>query len=192
MLTAASKLRSNSADTGRHTPSDESKLNRVPKMDEKEGKELEESISEELSATLGLQVKKLKKKKSGKMKPQKTRREEKTDEESEGFTENSSFDYSEDRSIGWRDSPPKSRGNRYLGQSAYEVLGLRSMQPSSRPPILEASSQDAEDLTWAANDCASSSTALRRARPEKPFAAGFFDRLELLRRVVLSEIAKCS
>ena len=82
-----------------------------------------------------------------------------------------------------------SSGSVYSGD-AYEFLGLHSVEPTSRPPILPKTPQSEALLTWAASDCARSSMLLRRARPLKSIQASFFDRLEGLRRVVLAEIAK--
>lgn len=75
-------------------------------------------------------------------------------------------------------------------QSAYEVLGLQSMDPASRPPILDSSPEAKPFINWAANDCVRSMGLLRRARPLRPISGAFFDRIEVLRRVILAEIAK--
>ena len=77
----------------------------------------------------------------------------------------------------------------YSGGS-YEFLGLHSVEPTSRPPILPKTPQSETLLTWAASDCARSSMLLRRVRPTKTIQATFFDRLESLRRVVIAEVAK--
>lgn len=82
------------------------------------------------------------------------------------------------------------KGYATSAQSAYEVLGLQSEEPASRPTILDKTRESVPFMNWAANDCARSTSLLRRARPVRPISASFFDRLEMLRRVILSEIAK--
>ena len=74
--------------------------------------------------------------------------------------------------------------------SAYEVLGLQSKEPGSRPPILHMGIDARPFMNWAANDCARSMALLRRARPVRTLSASFFDRIEVLRKVILAEIAK--
>ena len=74
--------------------------------------------------------------------------------------------------------------------SAYEVLGLQTKEPGSRPPILHMGTEARPFMNWAANDCARSMALLRRARPMRTLSASFFDRIEVLRKVILAEIAK--
>lgn len=76
--------------------------------------------------------------------------------------------------------------------SSYEWLGLRTVEPTSRQPLLKLSAKNESRVAWANRDCALSSAMLRRARPLRPLEAAFFDRLELMRRVALSEVAKAN
>ena len=90
------------------------------------------------------------------------------------------------------ETPRKLIGNSDAprGRSAYEVLGLRSAEPTLRPPILQAYPGARELLGWAQSDCASAASEMRGARPDGPFAAAAFRRLQDLRAVVLAEVAK--
>ena len=92
------------------------------------------------------------------------------------------------RSEEWEDmKEKKERDDRQeftTGSSAYEILGFQSAEPASRPPVLKVSSQARPYLSWAAADCMRSMNFLRRARPQRSIAANFYDRLEVLRRVL--------
>ena len=76
--------------------------------------------------------------------------------------------------------------------SSYELLGFRSHQPESRPPIIKESEEAEPLLTWAANDCAAARMSIGEAAPEGAFSRAMFKRLMTLRRVILAEIAKAS
>ena len=75
-------------------------------------------------------------------------------------------------------------------ESAYEWLGLRTVEPTTRPPILELTKRNDARVAWASKDCMLSGSMLRRARPARMLEGSFFDRLELIRRVAVSEVAK--
>ena len=75
-------------------------------------------------------------------------------------------------------------------ETAYELLGLRTVEPSMRPPLLELTSSNSGKVAWASKDCTFSGSMLRRARPLRTLEGAFFDRLELIRRIALSEVAK--
>lgn len=74
--------------------------------------------------------------------------------------------------------------------TGYEWLGIRSSEPSSRPPILRLTRENEQRVAWAGKDCSLSGAVIRRVRPFRSLEGTFFDRLELLRRVALSEAAK--
>lgn len=75
-------------------------------------------------------------------------------------------------------------------ETAYEWLGLRTVEPTMRPPILELSQSNEMRVAWASKDCTLAGSMLRRARPIRTLEASFFDRLELIRRIAVSEVAK--
>lgn len=75
-------------------------------------------------------------------------------------------------------------------ETAYEWLGLRTVEPTMRPPILELSQSNEMRVAWASKDCTLAGSMLRRARPLRTLEASFFDRLELIRRIAVSEVAK--
>ena len=64
--------------------------------------------------------------------------------------------------------------------TSYEWLGMRTVEPSSREPILKLTRENSKRVAWAGKDCLSSGEA------------SFFDRLETMRRVALAEVAKAS
>lgn len=107
------------------------------------------------------------------------------------FTEDSHSDWerpsSSERSLDdrrrWRiaDSVPST---------SYEWLGLRTVEPVSRPPILKLNGKNSARVAWVGRECSLAGAALRRARPVRPLEAAFFDRIEAMRRVALSEVAK--
>ena len=188
----ANRLRSISAE--RSSSANDDRLSRVPKM-ARTTCEREESASEDVPRDetvrrTGEKKKEAKRKMKVAVKSKSSKREEVEEEEEEAVNEQSSEEF--DSTYYERGSSPEIGRVEpsFECRSSYEVLGLRSAQPSSRPPILEMTRSAREGLRWAANDCAASAAALRRARPERTLAAGFFDRLELLRRVALAEIAK--
>ena len=74
--------------------------------------------------------------------------------------------------------------------TSYEWLGIRTSEPSSRPPILPLTRENEQRVAWAGKDCSPSGAFIRRARPLRSLEGMFFDRLESLRRVVLNEAAK--
>lgn len=76
--------------------------------------------------------------------------------------------------------------------TSYEWLGIRTVEPASRSPILPLTKENKRRVAWASRDCSMSGAMLRRARPFRSLEATFFDRLEVLRRVALSEVAKAS
>lgn len=207
MAMASTRARSSSADGSRISSLDEGKLAKVPKIDDTPRMSVVEKVVLESSED----EKRVGKKKTGKIakkmevKRKKGRKkfeheEEYVEEEDEDETEEEILEDTSDIEEVYNQPIRKSKREDSIGfdkqgfggMSCYEVLGLRSVQPSSRPPILEMTSEARGGLRWAANDCAASAASLRRARPERPLAASFFDRLELLRRVVLSEVAKAS
>ena len=75
-------------------------------------------------------------------------------------------------------------------ETAYEWLGLRTVEPTMRPPILELSQNNEMRVAWASKDCSLAGSMFRRARPMRTLEASFFDRLELIRRIAVSEVAK--
>lgn len=90
---------------------------------------------------------------------------------------------------------PQPRISRLLQElpgSSYELLGFRSHQPESRPPIMKEPEGAGPLLTWAANDCAAARVAIGEAAPEGAYSRATFKRLMTLRRVILAEIAKAS
>ena len=76
--------------------------------------------------------------------------------------------------------------------SAYELFGFRSVEPAIRPPILQLGTRSIPRVAWASRDCTHASTMLARLRPRRPLEGAFFDRLEMIRRVATSEVAKAS
>ena len=74
--------------------------------------------------------------------------------------------------------------------SSYEWLGFRTVEPTWRKPFLDLNAENKSRVAWANRDCNQSSAMLRRARPLRTLEAAFFDRLEMMRRVALSEVAK--
>lgn len=75
-------------------------------------------------------------------------------------------------------------------ESAYEVLGFQAIEPGTKPPLLRASSGSRPLLNRMTAYCVRPLTLLKRARPQHSLSAAFFDRLEVLRKVMLAEIAK--
>lgn len=214
MSLQAAKIRSNSADIA-HLKQKEDILSRVPSLEEKKTKNIEKSDNEDScdgylkENSEGIKeslLKKDTKKKKG-MKVKMVKRQDKernnkkdnddedSDESGSGSSEDESTDDSTDS---YEDSEQSSSNNQadnfefdIDGRSSYEVMGFRSAFPTSRPPIIKGREKESRAaLKWVANDCTYAAAALRRARPKKTFAAGFFDRIETLRRVVLSELAK--
>ena len=76
--------------------------------------------------------------------------------------------------------------------TAYELFGFRSVEPSSRPPILQLGAKSIPRVAWASRDCTHASMMLSRLRPRRPLEGAFFDKLELIRRIATSEVAKAS
>lgn len=74
--------------------------------------------------------------------------------------------------------------------SSYEVLGLASVEPASRPPIIPYSSEMRDVLSWVSSDCENACVRLAPARPHRSLSASFFDRLFTIRRVLMAEAAK--
>ena len=64
--------------------------------------------------------------------------------------------------------------------SSYEILGLASVEPASRPPIIPYSEEMRGILAWASADCSNASVRLAPARPHRTLSAGFFDRLFMM------------
>ena len=75
---------------------------------------------------------------------------------------------------------------------AYEMLGFRSIEPGVRPPILQLSAKSMSRVSWASRDCTQASSNMSRIRPHRPLEAAFFDRLEMIRRVAMCEVAKAT
>ena len=86
----------------------------------------------------------------------------------------------------------ESEGLEMQQGTAYEMLGFRSVEPAMRPPILPLLARSIPRVTWASRDCTHASTILARIRPRRPLEAAFFDRLEAIRRVATSEVAKAA
>lgn len=72
----------------------------------------------------------------------------------------------------------------------YEWLGLKTVEPTSGQPLLELTGDNENRVAWVARDCNSSAAMSRRALPSTALEAAFFDGLEVMRRVALSEVAK--
>ena len=107
----------------------------------------------------------------------------KGEEEIEDSDLSSSIEFSENKKDRWR-------AENDIPSTSYEWLGLRTVEPAARPPILKLNKSNAARVAWAGRECTLTSSALRRARPSRPLEASFFDRLEAIRRVALSEVAK--
>ena len=111
--------------------------------------------------------------------------------ESEGLEEN--IDTSDSESSSFIDKRQEGYGGDLLDvapATSYEWLGIRTVEPASRSPILPLTKENKKRVAWASRDCSMSGAMLRRARPLRSLEATFFDRLEMLRRVALSEVAK--
>lgn len=199
MSSAVARTRSSSADIRGGL---DERLSRVPKSDEERDKTAEDSASEENTKPKPKVVvakKETKKSKLKAVKPPAVARktgyeEEETEvDDYEGETQwdaTSRGTEREDDCYGGSETEEETTEDGFNLGTAYEILKFRSTEPATRPPIIKRKKEAMEGLRWAANDCAVSSAALRRARPERPLAAAFFDRLELVRRVLLAEIAK--
>ena len=143
LATQALETRSSSADIAR-TSADEGELSKVQRLDEvPKAPIMERTVQEEASE--GIKSKKdTKKKKTGKkVEGRRKQDRERTREESSVSQEEYWEEANEEDSIG--ESASGTRGIRRRaedgfnldGLTSYELLGLRSAEPSSRPPILE-------------------------------------------------------
>ena len=74
--------------------------------------------------------------------------------------------------------------------SGYELLGFSAVEPMGREAIIPFDERFKPALTWAATDCDRSQWTFARAKPRRPLSAKFFEKLELIRRVAMSEAAK--
>lgn len=209
MAIQAARIRSSSSDTIAH-------LGKVPTIEDRRAKQSERSDSDDSSDVFSREnsenikesvIKKDGKKKKG-VKVKVVKRQDKdknnknddSDDDSDGSSsDGSGSEATEDSNESYEVTEHSASENQDYdfnefdadGRSSYEVMGFRSAFPTSRPPIIKGREKESRSaLKWVANDCTYSAASLRRARPRKPFAAGFFDRIEVLRRVVLSELAK--
>ena len=207
MSIQAARIRSSASDTTAH-------LGKVPIMDERKTRQSDKGDSDESSDAYSKEdsektkesamKKEARKKKSVRIRVVKKQGKAKSNEEDDdedygSHSESSESESTEDSSESTVDSEQSASESQDYdfnefdadGRSSYEVMGFRSAFPTSRPPIIRGREKESRSaLKWVANDCTYAAAALRRARPKKPFAAGFFDRIEMLRRVVLSELAK--
>lgn len=182
MAMEAARIRSNTADIAR-LGSNEERLTRVPRV-EVTRKQIEESSESQSQETHKKVNEKTTKKESKKRttratKAKKIRKEEEhmeseeeEEEEVEETSESSDDSYASENNTSFVRNCP-TRMPSYI--SSYEILKLRSVEPTARPSIIESVEGAEDDLRWAANDCISSSSMLRRARPIRPLAASFFD-----------------
>ncbi len=153
--------------------------------DSEEALELSKNLTKGRKVTAGAGRKKIVEQQEPKEKKTRSRADKKdvfTEKDQSDWQSSSSDKYSEDKR-GWR-------AEEAVPSTGYEWLGLRTIEPVSRPPILHLNSSNSARVAWAAKDCTLSGTVLRRARPTRPLEAVFYDRVEAMRRVALSEVAK--
>ena len=59
--------------------------------------------------------------------------------------------------------------------TSYEWLGIRTSEPSSRPPILPLTRENEQRVAWAGKDCSPSGAFIRRVRPLRSLEGMFFN-----------------
>ena len=110
--------------------------------------------------------------------------------EKDKFTEKYQSDHESSSLVDPFEDRGRWRVEEAVPSTEYEWLGLRTVEPISRPPILRLNLSNSARVAWASKDCTLSGAALRRARPTRPLEATFYDRIEAMCRVALSEVAK--